>query len=419
MSFRGTFAALGEPNYRRYFTGQAVSLAGTWMQAVAQSWLVLQLPPSGTRLGLVAAAQFLPVMLFAPYGGVLADRVDKRRMLMATQAVYGTLALALGLLTVTGVVALWMVVVLALLFGLTSAADNPARQAFASEMVPPHQVRNAVTLNSILVNSARAVGPAAAGILIGTVGTGICFLVNAATYLAVLVALARMDRSALRPAPQAVRAPGQLREGLRYVRDTPGLLVPLLMLLVVGMLAYEFSVVLPMLVHESFAGGPGTYALIVSAMGAGAVVGGLLTANRAGTGIATLSRAALVFGVAIAVAAVAPTLALEVVAIAIVGAASITFLATGNSTLQLESDPRFRGRVMALWSVAFLGSTPLGGPVVGVVADWAGPRVALGVGAAACIIAAALGGRAVRRLRPPRARSTADAMLLGRRPVLR
>lgn len=403
MSFRGTFAALGEPNYRRYFTGQAVSLAGTWMQAVAQSWLVLQLTHSGTWLGLVAAAQFLPVLLLAPYGGVLADRIDKRRMLMATQAAFGVLALALGLLAVTGAVRLWMVVVLALLFGLTSAADNPARQAFASEMVPPHQVRNAVTLNSILVNSARAVGPAIAGVLIGTVGTGICFLVNAATYGAVLGALARMDTSALRPAQRAPRAPGQLREGLRYVRDTPGLLVPLLMLLVVGMLAYEFSVVLPVLAHGTFDGGPGTYALIVSAMGAGAVAGGLLTANRSATGVAPLSRAALVFGVSIALAAAAPTLALEVVAIAAVGAASITFLATGNSTLQIESDPRFRGRVMALWSVAFLGSTPLGGPVIGAVADWAGPRAALGVGAAACIGAGVLGAVAGRRI-PRRAR---------------
>ncbi|MCC6830687.1 MAG: MFS transporter [Thermoleophilia bacterium] len=398
MSLRGTFAALGEPNYRRYFAGQAVSLAGTWMQAVAQSWLVLQLTHSGTWLGLVAAAQFLPVLLFAPYGGVLADRVDKRRMLMATQAAFGVQAVALGLLTVTGAVRLWMVVVLALLFGLTSAADNPARQAFASEMVPPHQVRNAVTLNSILVNSARAVGPAVAGILIGTVGTGICFLVNATTYAAVLGALATMDTSALRPAPQAARAPGQLREGLRYVRATPGLLVPLMMLLIVGMLAYEFAVVLPVLAHGTFHGGPGTFALIVSAMGAGAVAGGLLTAGRSATGVAPLSRAALVFGIAIAVAAAAPTLALEVVAIAAVGAASIMFLATGNSTLQLESDPRFRGRVMALWSVAFLGSTPLGGPVIGAIADWAGPRVALGVGAAACIGAGALGAVACRRM---------------------
>lgn len=405
MSLRGTFAALGEPNYRRYFAGQAVSLTGTWMQAVAQSWLVLQLTHSATWLGLVAAAQFLPVLLFAPYGGVLADRIDKRRLLVATQAAFGAQAVTLGVLTLTGAVRLWMVVVLALLFGLTSAADNPARQAFASEMVPVHQVRNAVTLNSILVNSARAVGPAMAGVLIGTLGTGACFLVNAGTYAAVMGALLTMNRSALRPAPTTPRAPGQLREGLRYVRDTPGLLVPLVMLSMVGMLAYEFSVVLPVFAHRTFDGGAGTYALIVSAMGAGAVAGGLLTANRSATGVAPLARAAVAFGITIALAAAAPTLALEVIALAAVGAASITFLATGNSTLQLESDPRFRGRVMALWSVAFLGSTPLGGPVIGAVADWAGPRAALGVGAAACIAAGLLGMAARRRMPGHRGRA--------------
>lgn len=396
MTARDTFVALATPNYRRWFVGQAVSLAGTWMQAVAQGWLVLQLTGSGTWLGVVAAAQFLPVLLLAPYGGLLADRLDKRRILMATQTSFATLAVVLGALTVTGAVALWMVIGLALLFGVTSAADNPARQAFAAEMVEPVHLRNAVTLNSILVNSARAVGPAFAGVLIGTVGTGICFLVNAGTYAAVLVALATMDRVALHPAPVASRAPGQLREGLRYVRRTPGLLVPLVMLLVVGTLAYEFSVVLPVLAHHTFAGGPGTYALIVSAMGAGAVVGGLVTAGRATTGIPTLSRAAAAFGAAIALAALAPTLPLEIVAIALVGATSITFLATGNSTLQLESDPRFRGRVMALWSVAFLGSTPLGGPLVGLVADTAGPRIALALGALACLAAAAIGTLASR-----------------------
>lgn len=394
---RGTFAALAEPNYRRYFAGQAVSLAGTWMQAVAQSWLVLQLTHSGTWLGLVAAAQFVPVLLLAPYGGVLADRIDKRRMLMATQAAFAALALVLGVLTVTGAVALWMVVALALAFGVVSAADNPARQAFASEMVPAEHVRNAVTLNSILVNSARAVGPAIAGVLIGTAGLAVCFLVNTVTYAAVLAALAGMDGAALRRTPPAPRAPGQLREGLRYVRRTPGLAVPLVMLLVVGMLAYEFSVVLPVLAHRTFGGGAGVFALVTSAMGAGAVVGGLLTANRSSTGVEPLSRAALMFGGAIALAALAPTLPLETLAMALVGAASITFLATGNSTLQIESEPRFRGRVMALWSVAFLGSTPLGGPVIGTVADGAGPRQALAVGALACVAAGVLGLTSVAR----------------------
>lgn len=396
MSLATTFAALRTPNYRLWFLGQSVSLAGTWMQTVAQSWLVLQLTHSGTMLGVVAAAQFLPVLVLAPYGGVLADRVDKRRMLLATQTSFGALALALGVLTATGAVELWMVLALAGLFGLTSAADNPTRQAFASEMVGSAHVRNAIALNSVLVNSARAVGPAIAGVLIGTVGTGTCFLVNGASYVAVLAALLAMDRRSLHPAPLAPRGPGQLREGLRYVGGQRELVVPLLMLLLVGTLAYEFSVVLPVLADRDLGGGAGTYALITSAMGAGAVVGGLLTASRSTTGTATLSRAALGFGVAIAAAAAAPTLALEVAAMAVVGGASITFLATGNSTLQLASDPRFRGRVMALWSVAFLGSTPLGGPLVGALADAAGPRAALALGAVACLTAAAIGALATR-----------------------
>jgi MFS family permease len=392
-----TFAALAAPNYRRYFAGQGVSLIGTWMQTVAQSWLVLTLTHSGTALGLVAAAQFLPVLLLAPYGGVLADRADKRRLLIGTQASLGALALTLGLLTVTGVVRLWMVVVLAVLFGLVNACDNPTRQAFASEMVGRDRVRNAVTLNSVLVNTARAVGPAVAGILIATLGTGTCFLVNAASYVAVLVALGGMDVGELNPTPPAPREPGQIRAGLRYVRSNTGLLVPLLMLALVGTLAYEFSVVLPLMAHGPMGGGAGTYALLTSSMGAGAIAGGLVAAGRSRTGIGPLSLAALGFGSAIALAALAPALSLEVVALVLVGAASVTFLSIGNTTLQLRSEPRYRGRVMALWSMAFLGSTPVGAPIVGAVADALGPRFGLALGALACLAAAALGAHALDR----------------------
>lgn len=392
-----TFAALGTPNYRRYFVGQAVSLVGTWMQTVAQAWLVLQITGSGTALGLVAAAQFLPVLLLAPYGGLLADRADKRRLLIATQAALGALALALGLLVSTGVVRLWMVVVLAVLFGVVNACDNPTRQAFALEMVGRERVRNAVSLNSILVNSARAVGPAVAGILIATVGIGVCFLVNAASYVAVLAALGTMDVDALRPTPPAARGRGQVREGMRYVAGSPGLVVPLVMLAVVGTMAYEFSVVLPLLADRTFGGGAGTFALITSSMGAGAVLGGLVVAGRSRTGIAALTAAAAAFGVTILLAAAAPTLPAAVAAMFLVGAASISFLATGNTTLQLTSDPRFRGRVMALWAVAFLGSTPIGAPIVGAICDAVGPRGGLVTGALACLVAAGLGALALAR----------------------
>ena len=282
------------------------------------------------------AAQFLPILLLGPYGGLLADRMDKRRLLMATQAVLGATALALGVLVVTGLVELWMVVVVAVLFGLVTACDNPTRQAFSLEMVGPEQLRNAVSLHSTLVNVARAVGPAVAGIIIATAGTGICFLINAASYAAVLVALWTMETGALRPTPLAVREPGQVREGLRYVGRTPGLLVPLIMLALIGTLAYEFQVVLPLLATGPFGGDAATYGVLTSAMGAGAIVGGLVVAGHGRTGLRPLTVAAAVFGVAILAVALSPTLPVAVVALAATGAASITFLATGNTTLQLD-----------------------------------------------------------------------------------
>ncbi len=402
-----TFAALAIPNYRLWFTGQSVSLIGSWMQKVAQAWLVLQITGSGTALGMVAAAQFLPILLLGPYGGLIADRMDKRRLLVATQVVMGGTALALGILTVTGLVELWMVIGLALVLGLVTAADNPARQSFVQEMVGDERLRNAVTLNSVLMNSARAVGPAVAGILIATVGLGLCFLINAVSFAAVVWALMRMDVAALRPAPRAGREPGQVRQGLSYVAHTPGLLVPLMMLAVVGTLAYEFQVVLPLLAEGTFGGGAGTYGLLTSAMGAGAIVGGLVVARRGRTGLRAMTVASAAFGLAILLAAAAPTFGLALVALTIVGAASVTFLATGNTTLQLTADPKYRGRVMALWSMAFLGTTPVGAPLVGWVAETVGARGGLVVGGLACLVAAAMG--AVGSLRRDRATVPASA----------
>lgn len=392
-----TFAALSVPNYRRYFAGQAVSLVGTWMQTIAQGWLVLELTGSGTALGLMAAAQFLPILLLAPYGGVLADRLDKRRLLIATQVGLGATALALGVLVVTGLVQLWMVLVLALMLGLLTAVDNPARQSFAQEMVSPSRLRNAVSLNSVLVNTARALGPAMAGILIATTGTGICFLINAASYAAVVFALASMDTAELHPTDSAGRAPGQVRQGLTYVAHTTELLVPLMMLALIGTLAYEFQVVLPLLARGPLEGGPGTYGLLTSAMGAGAIVGGLVVAGHGRTGLRPLTVAAALFGAAILATAAAPTVAVALVALTVVGATSVTFLAVGNTTLQLTSDPRFRGRVMALWTVAFLGSTPLGAPIIGWVSEQISPRGGLVVGGLACLVAAAVGAIALAR----------------------
>jgi MFS family permease len=410
-SARTTFAALGIPNYRRYIGGQSVSLIGTWMQSVAQSWLVLQLTDSGTALGLVVALQTLPVLLLGPYGGVVADRVDKRRLMIGLQSVMGVLALALGLLTITGLVQLWQVFLLAFLLGLNNCFENPARQSFILEMVGPEHLRNAVSLNSVMVNVARAVGPAVAGIVIAVGGTGICFLLNAASFVAVVVSLMSLDRSRLQPSPPAARAPGQLREGLAYVRRTPELAVPLLMMALVGCLAFEFQIVLPVVARQTFSGGSESYGLITAAMGAGAVVGGLLVAGRGRTGAKAMVRNALLFGGALVLAAAAPSLPVELVAIAVVGGMSVAFQSTGNSTLQLAASPSMRGRVMALWAVAFLGSTPIGGPIAGFVSDQLGGRGGLALGALACVLAAGLGAVLLRRGRAVEREGTENAPL--------
>ena len=249
----------GGAEFLWYLAGQSVSLTGTWMQVVAQSWLVLQLTGSGALLGLVAAAQFLPVLLLGPYGGLVADRAGNRRLLLGTQSALGMLALVLGLLTVTHVVRLWMVFVLALALGTVNSVDQPTRQTFVPDMVGRERLQNAVSLNSVLTNVARAIGPAVAAVLIATVGVGVCFLANAASFAAVLAALARIRTGDLHPATPAGREPGQLRQGLRYVRSAPGLLVSLLMMALVGTLAYEFQDALPLLAQVSQHGGARTY----------------------------------------------------------------------------------------------------------------------------------------------------------------
>ncbi len=395
---RRTFSALSVPNFRRYFIGQSISLVGTWMQSVAQSWLVYSLTGSATDLGLVVAVQTLPVLVLGPYAGVIADRTDKRRLMVYLQALMGVQALVLGVLALANAITFWELCVLALALGLNNTFENPARQAFVLEMVGAGNVRNAVSLNSTMVNAARAVGPAVAGLLIAVAGAGACFLLNAASFVAVVYSLTSMDLGALEPSPPATRAKGQMREGLRYVRHEPRIGVPLLMMALVGTIAYEFQVSLPVLAGSTFHGGPETYGFLTAAMGAGAVLGGLFTATRGRTGLRPLTIGAAVFGAAILLAAVSPVLAAEYVALGLVGWGSVSFLATGNSTLQLVAEPSMRGRVMALWAVAFLGSTPVGGPLIGWVIAVAGARMGLGAGAAACGVAAAIGLGAARRI---------------------
>lgn len=391
-ALRTTFASvLASRNYRRYYAGQAASMGGMWVQTVAQGWLVLKLTDSGTAVGLVLAFQFLPVLLFGPLGGVLVDRFDTRRLLVATQTAAGALVTVLGLLTITGVVELWMVYVMAAGLGLVTSVDNPARQTFVLELVGPQLLTNAVTLNSVNVNAARVIGPAIAAALIATVGIGACFLLNAASYVVLIVVLSRLDRSALTPKPVSPRARGQVREGLRYVWSTPSLRTPLVMMAIIGTLSYEFTVTLPLFARFTFDGDATTFGLLTSAMGLGAVVGGLITASRGRSGLDAVARTGMVFGALILLAALSPTLPLAVLALVAVGAASITFIARTNTTMQLGADPTMRGRVMALWTVAFIGSTPIGGPLVGFVAEELGPRFALGIGGVAAIGASAYG----------------------------
>ncbi len=394
---RSTFSSLKVPNYRLYFSGQLISLIGTWMQTTAQAWLVLTLTNSPTTLGLVVALQTIPVMLLGPYGGVIADRVDKRRLMVVLQSMMGLQALVLGLLSVFGIVRLWEICVLAVVLGLNNTFEMPARQAFVREMVGKDELRNAITLNSVTANAARAVGPAIAGVLIATAGVGWCFLANAASFVAVVVSLIVMDRAALAPSRPERRARGQLREGLAYAMGTTEIAVPLVMMAVVGTLAYEFQVSLPVLARGTFHGGSEAFGFMTAAMGVGAVVGGLVTAARGRTGLRPMLIACAGFGLAMLLCALSPALPIAYLALLLVGWGSVSFIAIGNSTIQLSSAPNMRGRAIALWQVAFQGTTPIGGPFIGWIIAATGARSGLMVGALSCGVAIAAGAAIGRR----------------------
>ncbi|MEK6229389.1 MAG: MFS transporter [Actinomycetota bacterium] len=387
-ALRRPFLSLAVPNYRRYFAGQVVSLSGNWMQMVAEVWLILQLTGSGVAVGLLTAAQFAPILFFGAWGGLLADRIPKRRLLMITQAAMAIPALLLLALALTGLVDAWMVVALAFVRGSVNAIDNPARQSFVIEMVGVDRVVNAVSLNSVIVHCARMAGPAVAGVLIVTVGVEACFALNAITFVAMLVALARMAPEQLVAPQPAAREPGALRAALRYVARTPALAVPLAMMALVGTLSFNFQVLLPLLATGTFDGGPQAYAALVTSMAVGSVAGALVAGARGRVSARVLVIASAAFGVFTVLAAAAPTLPLLAGALVLVGAASVTFAAGVNSTLQLTVEPEMRGRVMALYSVVFLGSTPIGAPLAGWLSEAAGPRAGLMLGAAAALLAA-------------------------------
>ncbi len=385
---RRTFRAISVRNYRLYFIGQVVSVSGTWMQTVSQAYLILfLLHGTGVDVAIATSLQFLPLLLLGPFGGLIADRLDKRKVLYATQGTAGVLALVLGVLAATHSVALWEVYVLAAGLGFVNLFDNPARQTFVSEMVGMELLPNAVSLNSVLMNSARVIGPAIGGVLIITVGVTACFFLNAASYAAVIVALAMMRASELIRRPGVVRARGQVREGLRYVWATPDLKLPLISMAVVGVFAFNFTVTLALLAKFTFHGGAGLFSWFMVAMGAGAVLGGLATAFRSRPSTRLLAFIGVAFGGTILAVALAPTQVWALALLVPMGAASISFVATNNATLQLRADPTMRGRVMSLNAIAFLGSTPIGAPLLGYISDVTNPRVALVLGGAATLVA--------------------------------
>ena len=391
-------SSLRQRNYRLFFFGQLVSIAGTWMQTVAQSFVVLDLTHSGTQLGLTTAARFLPMFVFGPLGGVFADRMDRRRVLYVTQALSGLLAGVFAVTVGTHSIRLWIVYLLALALGFVNVFDNPARQSFISEMVSTGDLPNAVTLNSVAANMARVFGAALGGVIAAAIGLALCFTFNALSFGAVLVSLAAMRGSELFPAKRVSKQKKLLRQGLRYVRNTPELLIPLLMIAVVGTLAWEFQVSLPLMASEVFHGGAGSYGVMASVMGGGAVVGGLISAARARPRARALCLAAIGWGIAILAAAVAPSFALELAALVFVGYGSITFNSLAKTTLQLAAKPEMRGRVMALWALAWMGSTPIGGPIVGWTGQAIGARWALVIGGVATLACGVLALPALTRI---------------------
>lgn len=377
---RRTLSALSVRNYRLFFIGQTISVSGIWMQRVAQSWLVLDLTGSGVAVGGVIAFQFIPILTLALFGGLVADRVDKRRLMFLTQALAAVIAGTLGLLVLLDMVNLWIVYGFALALGAVDAFDNPTRHAFLLEMVGREKITSAVGLYSVLVNAARILGPALAGFLIVSVGIGLCFVVNGATYVAVVVALLLMRVSELDKTTPEPRRRGQLRQLIPYIWSVPLLKVPLVATALVSIFSYEFDVILPLMTRFTFDGDAGMLGLMFSVMGVGAVVGGLVAASSDRDGADVFARTTGFLALTVAGAAVAPSLWMVLLVLFAIGGVAASFLVRSNAMLQLASRPEGRGRVLALRAIAFFGTRPLGALIVGWIAQQSGPRTALAVG---------------------------------------
>jgi MFS family permease len=394
-----TFGSLRVRNFRLFFVGQGVSQVGNWLTLVAQTLLVLKLGGNGISIGLLTACQFLPVLLFAAWAGLIADRSDKRKLLFIVQIFAMAQSFTMAALAFTGNPPLIAVYAVAMAGGFAMAFDNPARRSFVVEMVPQENVQNAVSLNSALMTSSRIIGPALAGLLITTVGFPWAFLLDGFSYIAVLVALGMMRKSELRPAPVTQRAKGQVRAGLRYVRRVPELWIPLVMMAIVGTLAFNFTVVFPLMVTQAFHSNTAMFTVLFSVTSIGSLIGALYSAHRRTIDVRDVAFASLFFGAAMLAFAAVPSLAWAFPVGLLVGAGSITFLTTSTAIVQLKAAPEMRGRVLALQAIVFLGSTPIGGPVVGYISDVFGPRAGVLIGGVAGCAAAAWGLWAYKRVR--------------------
>ncbi|WP_416173010.1 MFS transporter [Cryobacterium sp. 5B3] len=384
------FRSLSVPNYRIWFAGALVSNVGTWMQRTAQDWIVLTMltDHNATAVGIVMALQFGPQLLLMPWSGLIADRFNRRKLLIATQSLMGVLALGLGLIVVTGVAQLWHVYLFALGLGVVAAIDSPARQTFVSELVPDSNLSNAVALNSASFNGARLIGPAVAGLLTVAVGAGWVFLINAVTFAATVFAMTLLHTSELRSQPRAPRKRGQLMAGFRYVSHRPDIIVVLIAVFLIGTFGLNFAIFTATMATIEFHMGAGEFGLLSSIMAIGSVAGALLSARRSRPRLRLVVAGAALFGLSCGIAAVMPTYLSFAVSLVFVGLFSLTLMTTANAYVQTTTKPAMRGRVMALYMAIFAGGTPLGAPFVGWVADQFGPRWALGVAALSGVLAA-------------------------------
>ncbi|MEU3857058.1 MFS transporter [Streptomyces sp. NPDC028722] len=392
------FSSLRIRNYRLFFMGQVVSNTGTWMQRIAQDWLVLSLTGSSAAVGITTALQFLPMLLFGLYGGVLVDRLPKRPTLLGTQSAMAVTGLALAALTLSGHVQVWHVYVAAFAVGLATVLDNPARQSFVSEMVGPDQLQNAVSLNSANFQSARLVGPAVAGLMITGVGTGWAFLANGLSFAAPLTGLLLMRARELHVVQRAPRGKGQLREGLDYVAKRPELIWPIVLVGFIGTFGFNFPVWLSAYADDVFHAGAGAYSLFNTLMAVGSLVGALLAARRGTARLRVLIGAALAFGALETVASVAPRYWLFALLMVPIGVCGLTVNVTANTAVQMATDPAMRGRVMALFMMVFMGGTPLGAPVVGWITDTYGARIGFAAGGVVSAVAAGAVGLVLSRI---------------------